>query len=307
MQKNLVNFRLGIVNNPLLQLSVFVCLMLVTAWFGGAGHIVQHLLSPLFNMATDYADYAAHETAKTLQVVTALNGVVELIQSGEIGVSFIVDMQVTVGELLVALNATLTKAYEALMLDLSIWKGITLLLSLIHFLSPALVLMICIAILFIVLCRVIKWDNSQFYRALQRSIHYLWGVFFATMVLAPTAIILSGSLTTELSQTMLNDIHLHYQRMHEEIKPEQQSDYKETAKSVIAQAETLASNLADKVSATINKVSLHTALLLFNTIALPVLLWFFMTCFSYLFFKPKSVNEKLLDYLIKERSKVLGN
>ena len=290
MQTRINQLWAAIKSSPKVQLVLFLCLMIITALLGGAGHLWQQLVHPLFNAATDYADYAAGETAKTLQVVTALNGVVQLIQSGEIGISFIVDMQVTLGELLASLNSTLTKAYEALMLDLSIWKAITLLLSLVYFLAPVMVLLFCIAILALLLCRTFELKKNRFYRALLRSTHYLWIVLLGTTLLIPSSIVLSGALTTELSQAMLSDIHQHYERMHDEIKSQQQSDYKETAKSVIAQAETLAANLAEKVSATISKVSLHTALLLFNTVALPLLLWCFLTGFVYIFFKPKSMK-----------------
>ena len=271
-------------------LSLLVLLVL-TGWIYDLWFV---LTSPFFDSALGYSALVASESKKTLQVLSALKALLALIGSGEIGISLVVDVQVTLGKMLTSLTHMLTSVYELTLLDMGVWKLFHLLLGGFQASQETMLSLTLALLLLVEVNNRLPAMPAWFRLGSRHLLHYVLMVFLATAVFFPLAIGTAGGIARAVTNDMMAEVNDHYQRLHDHVQDgTDSSSMQNTAHSVVNKAESIAKQLKDKVASTISMTTMHMAVMLFNTYIMPAALFLFMLGGVHVLCRPRQGQSRL--------------
>jgi hypothetical protein len=261
---------------PLLRpiLLMLGCILLAwghySGWLAGS---VENATSALFAEARQYAEHAAAEAKATLMVLIGMHATLEVLTSGQVGISLLVNADITLGKLLAGLADLANKAYQTALMDNIVWYFYGLLLRAFQS-SQGLLFNISLGCYLAAALTAHHLPRlTGLHRSLYRLARYSVLIFLSVGILFPLALVVAGKISQQLSQPARQEIHERYTQLDQHIRSqEDSSDMKGQAESALHLLEKLSVRLEEKVEAMASSLVRHLTVVVFDVLVMPTLL-----------------------------------
>ncbi len=161
-----------------------------------------------------YLDNASKSSIETLEVMTGIKSVLALLQSFSGGISFVVDIQVQLGQSLSALSEVIDKAWQISLASVAAVEGLKLIHYAAHFSMKSL-----LVVLFLLLGLALGLKHMAPKISIKLEKLALLGLFLVvfTHIIVPVTIYITASISEHFLQPHKQAIHSQFSELHNTI------------------------------------------------------------------------------------------
>ena len=221
---------------------------------------------------------------KVLIQLAEIDALLAVLQSGEVGISFIVDLQVKVGQSLSTFSKFINKSLEMTIVSIIATATLSVLLDLSEYLSKILLITLLVSVCLLCFSRVIGIESKSEKTIESTFIEIVALLFLSVYLLVPYSIhgaafiedvIFSGMMTER--NTNINNLHKSF------TQGEQSVSFKNKAKNDFKKFEQIAVDVTEKIENTMTYYVEHFIHIIFRAILIPLgvfaLLFYFLKKF----------------------------
>lgn len=262
----------------LLMISLICITAFHNGWLKGQ---LDTLMLPVVSVNETYIEHSADESRDILVVLAALNGGLEVLQSSSIGISFFVDVDITLGNTLSSLNDLVISARNTSMKSIAMLYTTKLILKVCQKIYYSFLMSAVIFCLIFMGCRVYMSEHTGIGKIFAKLSKRLFSLFLLSYLLIPLSIHGAGYISKNISTLFRAELHGNYSNIHKHIVGDQQENsLKKRAENAIHKFENIMTKLDHKVEAMTMNVVSHIAVVVFDGLIVPlamlaILLWLY--------------------------------
>ena len=223
------------------------------------------------NMA--YLSGIEEQAQKNIIELAEAQSVLNVLQSSDVGISFIVKFQVGIGKELATLTNLIDRAILGNLFEASLAYFSSMLLMLSDAISPILLIALLAAISYACFSRLFIPIHFKYSKLGHKALQLTLTLFLTLHILLPysihTAAMISNQLTHDLKQLSGHSLTI------SKLSNSGQEKLEDKAKHAIKMLEEDTSKLADKTSNLINHIIRHMIIVIFERIIFPCLMFYF--------------------------------
>lgn len=212
-----------------------------------------------------------------LMLLTEIDGVITVLNSSEIGISFFVDAQIKIGHALSAFTRFVGDGLELTLVSLTITKGTVWLLEVCEFISPLLLSLcfLCVGIYNLLKYINIEKDTGQPYT--KRVLEFTFVIFLSTYIIIPYTVygtaLVDKFVYTEFSKQKNESL----KNLHGDVvSTNEKSSLKDKANADFKHFEKVMVHIPHKVDTMAKYHSEHFIYNIFRTIIMPGFMFFIL-------------------------------
>ena len=270
----MINNKLIVNKNMLVLALVCLGLLIVTAAFSVTSISNWFGQDEIINVIDNYLNQSQQTARYDLIKLSELAALLSLIQSSEVGVSFFVDIQVGVGQLITSLSSLVIKAIEASLLAISAVEIIKLTVKFSEMITPWIFLTLLVSGTLYGFNHAFIQGNHRYKTVCDSFTKVVVTLFLVFHLFLPYSLYgaayLSQHLTNETkleNQAALKNLHENMDATHKK------EDLKDRAENAIHTFEKIVLDLPQKVEAMTVYYTRHIAMTLFEYILMPIMLF----------------------------------
>lgn len=216
-----------------------------------------------------------------LLLLAGIDGFLSLVDSSELGVSFIVDAKIQVGSILSPLMDVTKNAFESTLASLFLTVGMQEVLSLVAWLSPYFAKLLLFLISVYCLLSVNPSKSNWFRIHVKSMVKYVSIIFVTLHLLIPYSVHFSAQVDKAVYQSLSSDISNDLENLHHEIVSKNDTtDVKQKAENTIKNLERMLLNIPEKTEALISYYSGKVIFGFLRMILLPSLMILMLIFFT---------------------------
>lgn len=220
----------------------------------------------LYDHNEGYLDHATEDAFATFLLLSGMKAGLAVMSSSSAGVSFIVDMNVQVGEMVASASDVVEYGWRASLVGLSVLGGLRVVMEALDAVAPLLVQALLAALLCYSLASVFLRSPPAWLTGLLRVVVLVAGV---GCIGVPISIGLAGFASEKMTGSCKEDVRKQLHSHHEALSMDHSGDVKSQAHAGIKNYTDNASKVTEKHRHLTEQVVRHLVVVLFDAILFP--------------------------------------
>ncbi len=264
-----------------------VCLLLVAMLLSPVGQEVDNYFNeqPLIQSNQNYLQNLAKKDRSELLLLSEINGFLSLIQSSELGVSFVLDAQIQVGNILNPLTDITQQSFNSTLSSLHLTNGLQKVLTLLAWLTPKVAIFLLLLISLYCLLKM-KKSRSSLVSHMKPIIINLATLLFTLHLLIPYSLYMSAQIDKALYHSLSMDVQSDLENLHQTlVSDKNKNGLIEKTEYFIKNLERMLLDIPKKTEALISYHSNQTILTALRIIIMPGLILLLLSLFTRYYIK----------------------
>ncbi|GAB6043672.1 hypothetical protein [Endothiovibrio diazotrophicus] len=222
-----------------------------------------------------YLTQSAEQAGDAFLTLSSLQGGLHLVQSGSAGISFIVDLQARVGDLLTPLVKMVDRAAELSLAGMAANDALGVLLQAAEVVAAPLLGAVLLLLALHALARLVTLQGNRLSRFSGESAELLLVVFLTLYLALPLAVWGASQLSQAFTAPLAAEAHGHFTTLNDHLNAGGRGgDLKGTVHGVIDRYETFSSKLPEKLHLAGEALKRHLVIFALDVVVFPLgLLW----------------------------------
>jgi len=264
-----------------------VCLLLVIILLSPMGEELADYFNnqALVQSNHSYLQDLAKKDRSELLLLSEINGFLSFIQSSELGVSFVLNAQIQVGNILNPLTEITQQSFNSTLSSLHLTNGLLKVLTLLVWLTP--IVAICLLILISLYCfSKLKKIHSEPNNHLKAIIINLATLLFTLHLLIPYSLYMSAQIDKALYHSFSEDVRNDLKNLHQTlVSDKNKNGLIEKTEYFIKNLERMLLDIPKKTEALISYHSNQTILTVLRIIIMPGIILLILFLFTRFYIK----------------------
>lgn len=240
----------------------------ITSWFS---HNVIHQHNQAF------LTHLKKMANSDFQRLATLSSILEVARSSQIGISFIADLNIDIGDILSAFTQLVEKATELTLASVTVIMLLQLIANVAEIISPWLLQLSLFAVMLMFVYRIFfPLRNMPIF--LIKGSFLLFTLFLVFHLIYPYSLHISSAISHQLTSELRQHNSESLKYVHDHIVGEEhKKDLKENAEYSVKQLRKIsASHIHHKIETLSRYITVHLAIMLFDLIVMPLLLLYLL-------------------------------
>ena len=268
-------------------LCSIVCLLLVAMLLSPVGQEVDNYFNeqPLIQSNQNYLQNLAKKDRSELLLLSEITGFLSLIQSSELGVSFVLDAQIQVGNILNPLTDITQQSFNSTLSSLHLTNGLQKVFILLAWITPKVA--ICLLLLISFYCFLkLKSLHSTLKGHMKPIIINIATLLFTLHLLIPYSLYMSAKIDKALYHSFSMDVQSDLKNLHQTlVSDKNKNGLIEKTEYFIKNLERMLLDIPKKTEALISYHSNQTILTALRIIIMPGLILLLLFLFTRFYIK----------------------